>query len=167
MLVTVLLCAPLWATEQYTASGMVMKVDMAHKTMLLSCDSIPRFIDAMTMPFDVRDARELKVLTPGMVVDFTLIVDRNSSYAEHVQVRPYESAEQDPLTARRLKLLNHLSKPATSASKTISAGQTVPDFTLTDQAHRSVSLSQYAGKVVALNFIYTSCALPNFCLSNL
>jgi protein SCO1 len=29
--------------------------------------------------------------------------------------------------------------------------------------NRRVSLSQYAGKVIALNFIYTSCALPNFC----
>src|SRR5207247_2516006 len=43
-------------------------------------------------------------------------------------------------------------------------GETVPDFSLTDQKGRSVALSQLRGKVVALNFIYTSCALPNFCL---
>lgn len=162
IVVTVLfLSVPLWATQQYSASGMVMKIDPAHKTMLLSCDSIPGFMEAMTMPFEVRDSRELQGLAPGMTVDFTLVVDRDQSYVEHIQVRPYESVEQDPLTARRLKLLNQLSNSA--SSKVLAVGQTVPDFTLTDQAHQSVSLSQYAGKVVALNFIYTSCALPNFC----
>ena len=39
----------------------------------------------------------------------------------------------------------------------------MPDFTLTDQARSRVTLSQFRGKVVAINFIYTSCALPQFC----
>jgi protein SCO1/2 len=44
----------------------------------------------------------------------------------------------------------------------------VADFTLIDQTGKPVRLSQFAGKVVALTFIYTSCPLPNFCfrLSN-
>ena len=45
----------------------------------------------------------------------------------------------------------------------LAVGQPVPDFTLTDQARRPVTLSQFRGKVVAINFIYTSCALPQFC----
>ena len=40
----------------------------------------------------------------------------------------------------------------------------VPDFTLIDQRKNAVRLSALRGKVVALNFVYTSCALPNFCL---
>lgn len=40
----------------------------------------------------------------------------------------------------------------------------MPDFRLTDQQRRPVALSALRGKVVAINFIYTSCALPNFCL---
>jgi protein SCO1/2 len=120
-------------------------------------------MDAMTMPFDVRKAKELDGLAPGMIVDFTLVVEHDTSYAEQVHVRPYESVEQDPLTARRLKLLNHLSNPASLSSKPLAVGQAVPDFTLTDQNHQRITLSRYAGKVMALNFIYTSCALPNFC----
>ena len=157
-----LFTASCWAGEQHAASGMVLKVDAAHKTILLSCDGIPGFMDAMTMPFDVHDAKELATLSPGMMVGFTLVVDGGSSYAEHIQVRPYESVEQDPLTARRLKLLNRIDNPEASP-KTIAIGAIVPDFTLIDQVRRRVSLSQYSGKVVALNFIYTSCALPNFC----
>lgn len=157
------LAAPLWATQQYSASGMVMKVDPAHKTLVVSCDTIPGYMEAMTMPFEVRDSKELQGLAPGMMVSFTLAVNETSSYAQDVEARPYESVEQDPLIARRLKLLSHINNHAATNSKALVVGQTVPDFSLTDQVHKSVSLSQYAGKVVALNFIYTSCALPNFC----
>jgi protein SCO1 len=120
-------------------------------------------MDAMTMPFDVHDAKELDGLAPGMIVAFTLVVEPSASYVEHIQVRTYESVEQDPLTARRLKMLNRITNPDASGAKVLAIGAVVPDFTLIDQVHRRISLSQYAGKVVALNFIYTSCALPNFC----
>ena len=164
ILITILLLSiPCWAKRQYSASGMVLKVDHEHKTLLVSCDSIPGFMDAMTMPFEVHEREELEVLVPGMVVGFTLVVDAGSSYAEHIQVHPYESVEQDPLTARRLEILNRITNPDVAGSKVLAIGATVPDFTLIDQMRHRVSLSQYAGKVVALNFIYTSCALPNFC----
>ena len=158
-----LLSASSWATQQYAASGMVLKIDRSRKTLLVSCDDIPGFMSAMTMPFDVHDAKELDGLAPGAIVSFTLVVDKDSSYAQHIEVHPYESAEQDPLAARRLKLLARLNSPDASTPQQLAIGATVPDFTLTDQVHRRVSLSQYAGKVIALNFIYTSCALPNFC----
>jgi len=50
----------------------------------------------------------------------------------------------------------------------LAPGQHVPDFTLTDQANRQISLSQFTGKVVAVTFIYTTCPLPDYCfrLSN-
>lgn len=155
------LSANCWAAQHYAASGMVLTIDRPHKSLLVSCNTIPGFMEAMTMPFDVRDTKELEGLAPGMIVDFSLIVEADSSHAEHIRARPYQSVEQDPLTARRLKVLSHLAAGANPSM--LPAGATVPDFTLTDQARHSVSLSQFAGKVVALNFIYTSCALPNFC----
>lgn len=170
---TVLLLAALmlisgssWATQEYSASGMVLKVDRLHKTFVVSCLPIPGFMQAMTMPFDVRAPEELEGIMPGTLVEFTLVVDRETSYAENIKIRKYESVEQDPLTARRLKLLNQLSGPDPSAVKPLTVGQTIPNFTLTDQANKRVTFSQFRGKVVAINFIYTSCALPNFCFRN-
>ena len=52
-----LLSVSSWAREQHAASGMVLKVDQAHKTILVSCDSIPGVMDAMTLPFDVHDPK--------------------------------------------------------------------------------------------------------------
>lgn len=162
LLLIILLSMPCFARQQYAATGMVLKVDQSHKSFLVSCDVIPGFMEAMTMPFDVHDAKELAGLFPGMMVSFTLVVDGSNSYAEHLQARPYKTTEQDPFTASRVKMLNRINNPDAS-SKMLAIGQAVPDFTLIDQVHHRISLSQYAGKVVALNFIYTSCALPNFC----
>jgi cytochrome oxidase Cu insertion factor (SCO1/SenC/PrrC family) len=82
---------------RHAMSGMVLAVDLTRKSVVVSHDSVPGLMAAMTMPFEVRDARELASLVPGAIVSFTL------------------------------------------------------------------SLSQFRGKVVALNFIYTSCVLPQFC----
>ncbi len=151
-----------WAGRQYSATCMILTVDHTRQTFVASCQPIPGFMEAMSMPFDVRDPRELDGLLPGNIVDFTLRVDESSSYAEHVKIHPYVSAEQDPWLARQLKLLRSLSSQK-SSPKPLQIGSAVPNFTLTDQARRPVSFSQFAGKVVALNFIYTSCALPTYC----
>ena len=158
-----LVAAPVWAVQQYAVVGMVLKVDQAHKAFTVSCQSIPGYMEAMIMPFEVREAKELDGLKPGMAVEFTLAVEKESSYAEHVRIRPYESAEQDPLTARRLKFLNSIGTSSASSAKALAIGQAVPDFTLIDQVRQRISLGQFSGKVITINFIYTSCALPNFC----
>src|SRR6266852_7801314 len=45
----------------------------------------------------------------------------------------------------------------------LAIGEPVSDFTLTDQTGQRVALSRFAGKVVGVTFIYTTCALPNYC----
>jgi len=149
------------AEQRYSARGLILKLDPAHNTMVVSADAIPGFMEAMTMPYSVRDAKELEGLKPGTLIDFTLVVEKDSSYAEVIRVHSYQGLEPDPLTARRLKLLNQVANP--SAVKQLAIGDAVPDFTLIDQNRRSVKLSKLTGKVIALNFVYTRCALPNFC----
>lgn len=149
-----------WAAEHYAMKGVVLKVDPAHKSFVVSHDSVPGLMDAMTMSFDVREPKELEDVTPGMTVEFTLVLERQSAHVEHVRIRQYETAEQDPLTARRLKLLKEMIGTRSSA---VAVGQAVPDFTLIDQDGHPITLAQFRGEVVAINFIYTSCALPQFC----
>jgi protein SCO1/2 len=152
--------------QRYAVKGMVLKVDRPRRILVVSCESIPGYMDAMIMPFEVREAKELVGLAPGTAVDFTLLIEKESNYAEHLKIRRYESVEQDPMTARRLKLLDQLSHPGSAEAKSLKVGQAVPDFTLTDQDRHRVTLSQFSGKVLAINFVYTSCALPNFCFRN-
>jgi protein SCO1/2 len=46
----------------------------------------------------------------------------------------------------------------------LAVGAAVPDFTLIDQGGKPFTFASLRGRVVAMNFIYTTCALPNFCL---
>jgi protein SCO1 len=149
------------AAQTYAVRGIVLKVDLSDRSVVISCEEIPGYMAAMSMPFSVRDAKDLKSLTPGAPVDFTLVVDHQTSHIEHIRVRPYENTEQDPLSARRLSLIARLSGP--SAAPEVKLGEHVPDFTLMDQNRNKVALSQFRGKIVALTFIYTNCALPEFC----
>jgi protein SCO1 len=154
---------PGWAAEKHAVTGMLLKVDRPNKTMIVSCESIPGYMDAMTMPFSVHDLKALDGLQPGTAVEFTWSVGQNSSYADDVHARPFDNLELDPSQARRLKLLENAVAPAAANIGAVAVGQPVPDFALIDQNRRRVALSQFAGKVVAVTFIYTRCPFPNYC----
>ena len=147
-------------TGRHDMTGMVLKIDAAKRSVVISHDAVRGLMPAMTMPFEVRDAKELSGLAPGAIVSFTLVLAKETSHIERVKVVRYQSVEQDPLTARRLQLLRTITG---TAPKPLPVGEVVPEFTLTDQRRTRVSLSQLRGKVVAVNFIYTSCVLPQFC----
>ena len=159
-----LFLAPSAATaQQYSVKGMVVNVTPSGNTFTASIEAIPGYMRAMTMPFEVRQTKDLDGLVPGAIVEFTLIVEPHSSHAEQIRVLRFENVEQDPFAASRLTLLEEIVSGA-AAVKPLAPGETVPDFRLTDQKKHPVALSDLRGKVVVVNFIYTSCALPNFCL---
>jgi protein SCO1/2 len=149
------------ADKLYTVKGMVTRVDLPNKTILVSHEAIAGLMDSMVMPFEVRDAKELAGVTPGAVVEFRLTVGDRMAYASAITVKRYETVEQDPATARRLATMKRMAGLATTP---LAIGGQVPDFTLIDQTKKPVTLSSLAGKVLAVNFIYTRCALPQFCL---
>jgi protein SCO1/2 len=111
---------------------------------------------AMAMPFRVREAGVLDLLEPGMKIEFTLVVNQTESWAERVRLQGGATIERDPNAPPAA-----VPKPA--ASTEVAVGQPVPDFALTDQQSRTVRLSDFAGKVVAVTFIYTRCPLPDYC----
>lgn len=149
------------AGTRYAVRGLVVRVDVAARTLVVSHDRIPGLMDAMTMPFEVADPRELQGVEPGAVIEFTLVVEPRAALATGVRVRRYQPVEQDPLAARRLALLKRAMGTAVTP---LTVGQRVPDVPLVDQAGTGVRLSAFEGRVVALNFVYTRCTLPQFCL---
>jgi len=104
-------------------------------------------MDAMSMPFHLEAARDLAQLTPGSRIDFQLKVTRGAVTARHIHLQQ---------TA-----LDGIALPKAEAK--IAIGERMPDFTLTDQSGRAVRLSGFAGQLVAVDFIYTRCPLPDVC----
>ncbi len=158
------LCA---ISKSYEVTALVLSVDRTHRTFTASCSSIPGYMPPMIMPFSVRDPRLLDTLQPSAIVDFTLIVESNDSYADHIRAHVSKNFEQEALRARRLELLDQLDSDSPPVH-VVQLGEPVSDFVLTDQLGQRVALSQFHGKVVAMSFFYTSCLLPNYCfrLSN-
>jgi protein SCO1 len=151
------------AAQRYADAGLVLKVDRAQQIIIVSCESIPNVMDAMIMPLSARDPKSLDGLQPGMTIEFTLVADKQTSYAENIHVRAYQNLENDPSAARRLSILEKMLDHNDSTKEAVATGELVPDFTLTDQSHQAVALSQFSGKVVAITFVYVRCPLPNYC----
>jgi len=149
------------AEKEYAVKGMVLSVDPAAKRFTVSHERIAGLMDAMTMPFEVRQPGELRGVAAGAIVEFTLVVSEESSFATRITVRRYRTVERDPATARRLSVMKRM---AGVTSPPVATGAKVPDFALIDQTGRRVTLSSFIGEVVVVNFLYTRCALPQFCL---
>lgn len=150
------------AQERHVVRGLVLRVDRPGLALVVSHEAIPGVMPAMTMPFEVRDVRLLDGIEVGTMVELTLVMDEHAARAEQVRVRRYETGEQDPLTAGRLRLLADIMRPPASP-RMVTVGQPVPDFTLINHAEQRISLASLRGRIVVVNFIYTSCALPQFC----
>jgi len=156
--------SPRLSAETYPASGLVIRVDVVHRVIELSCQAIPGFMDAMVMTFPVHNPGELKGLKPGVIIDFQLDVRKDTEYAEQIHVRPFESSAQEPMAARQLEILEAaIAASSPPVAPILHVGEAVPDFTLVDQNLEKVRFADFRGKAVAITFIYTRCPLPNFC----
>jgi hypothetical protein len=71
-------------SKTYAVDGIVVAVDQAARTMLVSHREIAHYMPAMMMPFRVTDATELAALHAGQRVAFDLEVTKTQSTARHV-----------------------------------------------------------------------------------
>jgi protein SCO1/2 len=131
--------------KTYSVDGIVIAVDPAARTMLVSHRAIAHYMPAMMMPFRAENAAELAALHPGARIAFLLSVTGGRSVARHI--RP--SGEPDAALAARAEALP--------------IGSFLPEFQLTDQHGRRLSTADLRGKVAAIDFIYTRCPLPDVC----
>lgn len=73
-----------------------------------------------------------------------------------------EMTERTPMLKRFLLAVLILLAP-TLAEGTLKVGDTVPDFTLTNQDGQPVAFKSFRGKAVLLTFLYTTCPYPDKC----
>jgi protein SCO1 len=152
------------SVKQYAAFGIVLKVDRAHNSFTASTREIPGFMAAMVMPYSVRDSKELAGVRTGEIVDFTLAVSKDDSWAENIREHVFRNTDEESQESARLRLLQSLDAPKSQARpRQLQPGDMVPDFHFVDQTGTPIRLSQFRGKVVALTFMYTKCPLPNYC----
>ena len=134
----------------YQTRGLVLRVEPASRTLTVSHDPIIGYMEAMVMPFQVRDPKQIRGVRPGDVVSFR--VRSRKSGTEIDRIKPLSAAGADAgLTM------------TPSVSTLIQPGESVPDFTLTDQTGARISLASLRGQVVVITFVYSRCPLPDYC----
>jgi protein SCO1/2 len=141
--------------KRYSVEGLVLRVEPEHRTVTISHREIPGYMPPMAMPFRVKDAAELKGLAPGARVQFQLEVSKRGALVRRLRAQELASDGVVQDNGRKLRLPTPPEKLAIGAS--------VPDFLLTDQSSRPVRLADLRDQVVALNFVYTRCPLPDVC----
>jgi protein SCO1 len=138
------------AASSYKVRGKVVSTNTASAEVTLDHEAIPGFMEAMTMPYKLKDANILSELHPGDVIAADLLVSQNADAGlvlDHIVVVAQAKADYKP------RITYHVPAP----------GDAVPDFKLRNQDGRTIHLDQFRGKQLLITFIYTRCPLPNFC----
>jgi len=141
--------------KRYPAEGLVLRVERDRQSVTISHREVRGYMPAMAMPFRVKTVAELTGLAPGTRVQFQLEVSKHGAVVRNLRAQALAPDGVIADNGHKLRL------PATPEKLAI--GDAVPDFTLTDQSSRPVRLAEFRGHVVALNFVYTRCPLPDVC----
>lgn len=137
--------------DRYELSGEVVSVDAAKPEAVIAHEAIDGFMDAMTMPFPIKETWAYGAMRPGDRITATLVVDQGHSWLEQIVI---VQESDTPLSAEARQMLAERSPPP---------GSPVPAFTLIDQAGETLTLADYKGQVLVITFIYTRCPLPDYC----
>ena len=141
--------------REYTLQGQILSIEPNRLQADVEHEEIKGFMAAMTMPYKVRDAKELADLKPGDLITSTLVVVSNDAYLKDVKKVGEAPLEKAPEAS---------AAPAASAGfELLKPGEPIPDVPMLDQEGRKTSISALKGSTVVLTFIYTQCPLPNFC----
>ena len=138
------------SSKVYKLRGKVVSTNAAKGEVTLDHEAIVGFMEAMTMPYKLKDPSILSELHPGDVITADVLVsdDPNADILlDHIVVVAQAKPDYKPTT------FYHVPTP----------GDAVPDFRMRNQDGRPIHLGQFKGKALLLTFIYTRCPLPNFC----
>lgn len=139
--------------QTFVVNGLVKELEPDGKTVVIQHEAISNYMAAMTMPFTVRDPKELRGLQPGDAISFHLVVTSKEGWVEGI-------------TQRRKSPAALPAPPAVQISRAVEPldeGDLLPECHFTNELGEAVSLARYKGGVLAFTFFFTSCPFPDFC----
>jgi protein SCO1/2 len=138
--------------KQYPVHGVIVSVDMTSASVALKTETIPGFMEAMTMSYELADPTVIGELHTGDHLAATLLCEGDGESCTSMKLAEIvvtAQARPDYMPAMQYHV------PA--------AGEVVPDFVLLNQSGKKISLKQFRGKVLAMTFVYTRCPLADYC----
>lgn len=140
------------SAKRYQLKGIVVSVDKLGKKAKIDHQAVEGYMDAMTMEFPIHADWVWDELTPGSEIRAELVVD---------------NAADEPYWLENIGIVAALKpgqEPPPVDEKFAQIGKEAPDFTLTNQDGKKISLASFRGKALAITFIYARCPLPDYCI---
>jgi protein SCO1 len=138
--------------NSYSGMGVVQRVLIDQRRVIIHHRAIANFMPEMTMEFDLKDPDDWKGILPGDEISFKLLVLSNETWIENIHRVGHNQvpaagkiviSRQDDLQLR--------------------PGDCWPDAELmTEEGHR-VHFSDFRGRILAFSFFFTRCPLPDYC----
>lgn len=139
--------APSGAVKQYAVKGIIVGTDPAHGEVTVDSEAIPGFMEAMTMPYKVKDPNVLQDLHPGDHMTGVLLVGDDKTVLDQIVITAQGQPDYKP------QAQYHVPQP----------GDKVPDFRFVNQNGHTIAMRQFQDKVLLITFIYTRCPLSDYC----
>src|SRR5687767_2297044 len=143
---------PTAEAKRYDLKGTVVSVDRAKKRAKINHEEIVGYMPAMQMDFPIHEDWVWDDLTPGSEIRAQLVVDNTAT---------------DPYWLEKIGIVASAQPgqvPPPVDERFAQMGKEVPNFELTNQDGKRISITDFRGKVLALTFIYAQCPLPDYCI---
>jgi len=134
--------------RRFPFKGKVVSVNKNSKKATIAHEEIPGYMGAMTMEFPIHEDWVWNDLAPGSEVHAELVVDNTA---------------KDPFWLEKVGIVADADPNATPTPDPL-IGKAVPDFALTNQDGKRISMKDFHGKALAITFIYARCPLPDYCI---
>lgn len=138
--------------KRYDLKGKVISVDREMKKAKIHHEAIEGYMAAMEMDFPIHEDWVWDDLTPGSEIRATLVVDNTA---------------KDPYWLEKIGIVAN-PKPGQPAppvdERFAQIGKEIPNFELTNQDGKRISMKDFRGKALAITFIYAQCPLPDYCI---
>ena len=145
------------AVRHFESRGIIRGFAPDRKVIDVQHEDIKGFMPSMTMPFSVRDPKQIAELGISDAISFELTVTDEDSWIDKVKkINPAE-----------LRLPQAIETPAAKSVADVHPrlreGDSIPPFQLVDQDGRKIDFETFRGHPTVLTFIFTRCPIPNFC----
>ena len=139
------------APRTFAVKGVVRELRPTESEVIVQHERISGYMDAMTMPFRVKNTNELAGLEPGSPVSFRLTVTDTDGWIEDIRKLDGRAA----LAASPVRIAKDV--------EPLNPGDPLPPFTLTNQFGHLVTTDSFKGNALAITFLFTRCPFPTYC----
>ena len=137
----------------FQVKGVVKAIRPEQKEIEIKHETIPGYMQAMTMPFNVRDTNQLTGLQPEQPISFRLTVTDTDGWVDDIRsLGPATSAAAGGSSPAPV----HVVQP-------LKVGELLPEYHLTNELGEQIATTLYKGQALAITFLFTRCPFPTFC----